>query len=312
MCAAWSNSLMTRSRQPLLYCCSAILLVCAHGAGAQMRTVAIRSIEWAPHVVSVGSPCVFTAQLSGSAQAVTGHWLGQELVFSHGKKPNVWFAVAGVDVEAKAGPQQLTIEVAVSGSAALTASQAIEVMPSAYKSIALHVATKFVEPDAVTLARVAAEKQIKDKAFAHQMEEIAWRGDFVAPVYATTTETFGTRRVFNGETASIHRGLDYRAATGTTVRAANSGTVVLAQDLFYEGGFVVIDHGQHLMTLYMHLSQIGVAVGDQVRKGQKIGDSGATGRVTGPHLHFAVRWQGAYLDPAKLLQLQLDTLVASN
>lgn len=302
---------MIRSRRFILFCCSAVLLVCTHHARAQ-KTVAIRSIDWAPHVLTVGSPCVFTVQLDGSAQAVTGHWIGQELVFSRGKRPNVWFAVAGVDVEGKPGTQELAIQVVVPGSAALSASQAIDIMPSAYKTIALRVAAKFVEPDAATLARIAEEKQIKDKAFAHQMEEIAWRGDFVAPVKATTTETFGTRRVFNGETASIHRGLDYRAATGTAVHAANSGTVILAQDLFYEGGFVVIDHGQYLTTMYMHLSQISVAPGEHVGKGQKIGLSGATGRVTGPHLHFAVRWQGAYLDPAKLLQLQLNTLETSN
>lgn len=299
------------TRRLLLYCCSAVLLVSIHDARAQ-KTVAVRSIDSAPHILSVGSPCVFVVQLEGSAQAVMGQWMGKELLFSRSKKPNLWIAVAGVDVESKPGPQQLTIQVVVPGNAALSASQTIDVMPSAYKTIALRVAAKFVEPDAATLARIAAEKQIKDKAFAHQMEEIAWMGNFVAPVKATTTETFGTRRVFNGETASIHRGLDYRAAIGTAVHAANSGTVVLAQNLFYEGGFVVIDHGQHLMTMYMHLSRIGVAVGDQLRKGQEIGLSGATGRVTGPHLHFAVRWQGAYLDPAKLLQLQLNTLVASN
>ena len=128
------------------------------------------------------------------------------------------------------------------------------------------------------------------------------------PVHALTTETFGTRRVFNGETASIHRGLDFRARTGTPVAAANSGVVVLAQKLFYEGGYVVIDHGQQFTTMYMHLSKIDVDVGEQVSKGQQIGLSGATGRVTGPHLHFAARWQGAYLDPAILLQLDLSKL----
>jgi murein DD-endopeptidase MepM/ murein hydrolase activator NlpD len=281
--------------------------MCTYEAPAQ-KAVAIRSIRWAPHVLSFGSPCIFTVQLEGSAQAVTGHWIGQELVFARSKNPNVWFAVAGVDVEGKPGPQQLTIEVLVPGRAQLSASQAIDVMPSAYKTTTLRVAAKFTEPDAATLARIAADKQVKGNAFAHQMEEIAWRGNFLAPVNAITTETFGTRRVFNGETASIHRGLDYRAATGTAVHAANSGTVILAQELFYEGGFVVIDHGQHLMTMYMHLSHIGVVAGDSVRKGQKIGLSGATGRVTGPHLHFAVRWQGVYLDPAKLLRLQLNTL----
>ncbi|HKX32238.1 MAG TPA: M23 family metallopeptidase [Blastocatellia bacterium] len=103
----------------------------------------------------------------------------------------------------------------------------------------------------------------------------------------------------------FHQGLDYRAATGTPVAAMNSGRVVLARDLFYEGGFVVIDHGQGLLTLYLHLSQIQATEGQMVKKGETVGLSGATGRVTGPHLHVGVRWQGVYLNPETLLTLDL-------
>jgi murein DD-endopeptidase MepM/ murein hydrolase activator NlpD len=99
--------------------------------------------------------------------------------------------------------------------------------------------------------------------------------------------------------------MDFRAAQGTPVKAGNSGVVVLAQPLYYEGNCVVIDHGLGLYTLSMHLSRIDVHVGQVVATGDRLGLSGATGRVTGPHLHWAVRWQGAYLDPAKVLQLNL-------
>ena len=92
------------------------------------------------------------------------------------------------------------------------------------------------------------------------------------------------------------------------VMAANAGTVVLAQELFYEGNCVILDHGQQFMTLYMHLSHMEVAAGDTVKQGQEVGLSGATGRATGPHLHVAVRWQGAYLDPAQLWKLPLPYL----
>ena len=103
----------------------------------------------------------------------------------------------------------------------------------------------------------------------------------------------------------FHQGLDYRAAAGTPVAAMNSGRVVLARELFYEGGFVVIDHGQGLLTLYLHLSQIQATEGQMVKKGETVGLSGATGRVTGPHLHIGVRWQGVYLNPETLLTLDL-------
>jgi len=102
--------------------------------------------------------------------------------------------------------------------------------------------------------------------------------------------------------------MDFRAPSGTPVRAGNSGTVVLARLLYYEGNCVVIDHGLGLFTISMHLSHIDVREGQRVATGEKLGLSGATGRVTGPHLHWAVRWQGAYLDPAKLLQLNLNAV----
>jgi len=111
-------------------------------------------------------------------------------------------------------------------------------------------------------------------------------------------DSFGTRRVFNGKLVSVHRGMDFRAKPGSPVLAANSGGVVLARELFYEGNCVIIDHGEQFMTVYMHLSRLEVAEGLKVTQGQEIGLSGATGRATGPHLHMGVRWEGAYIDPA--------------
>jgi len=111
--------------------------------------------------------------------------------------------------------------------------------------------------------------------------------------------------VFNGTVESTHQGLDFRVPSGTLVAAVNSGRVILARLLFFEGNCVVLDHGQGLLTLYLHLSKFLIKEGDDVKKGQAIGLSGGTGRATGPHLHLAVRWQGVYLDPAVLLRLHL-------
>ena len=133
--------------------------------------------------------------------------------------------------------------------------------------------------------------------FAASAPEPLWSGDFRAPVNAPPTDSFGTRRIFNGKLASVHKGMDFRAPMGTPVRAGNSGVVVLARPLYYEGNCVVIDHGLGLFTISMHLSRIDVNEGQRVSTGERIGLSGATGRVTGPHLHWAVRWKDAYLDP---------------
>ena len=114
--------------------------------------------------------------------------------------------------------------------------------------------------------------------------------------------------MFNGKLASIHKGADFHAPAGTAVHASNSGVVVLARPLYYEGNCVIIDHGMGLFTLSMHFSRIDVHEGQHVKAGDRLGLSGATGRVTGPHLHWAVRWEGAMLDPVKLLRLDLDAV----
>lgn len=112
---------------------------------------------------------------------------------------------------------------------------------------------------------------------------------------------FGARRVFNNEPRSPHNGVDYRAAKGTRVLASEQGTVLLAEEHFFAGNSVYLDHGGGLITMYFHLDTIAVNEGEDVQRGQVIGTVGSTGRSTGPHLHFGVRWLGARVDPAILL-----------
>ena len=146
---------------------------------------------------------------------------------------------------------------------------------------------------------------LKKRAYAHLLSAEQWSGDFVKPVAAPSTPSFGMTRIFNEELSSRHRGTDFPIKEGAPVAASNAGTVVLARELFYEGNCVIVDHGQRFFTIYMHLSKIDVKVGDRVKKEQRLGATGATGRVTGPHLHMGVRWNGAYLDPTKLVALTL-------
>jgi murein DD-endopeptidase MepM/ murein hydrolase activator NlpD len=112
---------------------------------------------------------------------------------------------------------------------------------------------------------------------------------------------FGSRRVINGQPRSPHGGADYTVAAGSPVRAAAEGTVALVADHFFGGNSVFVDHGDGLVTMYFHLSRVDVKAGDEVRRGEVLGAVGATGRATGPHLHFGVRWRGARVDPAPLL-----------
>jgi Peptidase family M23 len=261
------------------------------------------SVSLAPALVESGSPELIRIT-APNATSIDGEWLGRKLEFflSHG----AWLALAGVDVEATPGPSSIQIHIHTKDGTR-DEIRNVEIHPAHYRTSILTVSPKFVTPGPEELKEIAADAQIKEKAFAGSADRPLWSGSFHAPVHAEPTDSFGTRRTFNGKLASIHRGMDYRAPMGTLVRASNSGTVVLARPLYYEGNCVIIDHGLGLYTLSMHFSRIDVKEGQHVSAGDRLGLSGATGRVTGPHLHWAVRWQGAYLDPAKLLRLNLTS-----
>lgn len=285
-----------------------LVILASVSLGQAGETSAVTSVSWAPQRLESGSVCLFTVILATDATALSGKWMGHEVYFAKARGRNAWYALGGVDVEAKPGIYDLRLQAAMPDSKSVTAVRNIQVWRAPYKTERLRIPNNYVEPDAATLRVIAADKVIKDQAFARQSPAPEWSGDFQPPVKSEVSETFGTRRTFNGKLASVHRGLDYHAKPGTPVMASNSGEVLLAQGLFYEGNCVAIDHGQGFVTLYMHLSKIEVSEGEKVRKGQEIGLSGATGRVTGPHLHMAVRWEGAYIDPAKLFQLDLPSM----
>jgi hypothetical protein len=266
------------------------------------------AVTLTPAVVEAGSPELIHVSAPNTAE-IHGEWVGHRLEFFPARNGQGWFALAGVDVEGPVGSSTLRIDVKPLGAVGgRDLSRTIEIHAAHYHTGSLTVEPKFVEPAPDALKRIEAEVQLKAKVFAASANEPLWDGSFRAPVTAAPTDSFGTRRMFNGKLASIHKGMDFRARMGTPVRAGNSGTVVLARGLYYEGNCVVIDHGLGLFTLSMHLSRIDVREGQHVNKGALLGLSGATGRVTGPHLHWAVRWEDAYLDPAKLLRLNLNEI----
>jgi murein DD-endopeptidase MepM/ murein hydrolase activator NlpD len=266
-----------------------------------------QAISWSPQHLESGSTVFFKVELDRPASALHGTWMKHDIVFTKARDDNSWYALAGIDVEQAPGIYALELTTTATDGHPLNRKQEVKVLPAHYKTTTLHVEEKYVQPDAATLQRIAADKAVKDAAFAHLTSEPLWHGSFRSPVPFAATDSFGTRRMFNGELASIHRGTDFHAPSGTPVLAANDGQVIIAQPMFYEGNLVVIDHGQQFTTLYMHLSKIEVKVGDRVRKGQGLGLSGATGRVTGPHLHLSARWQGQWVDPVLLLHLPLPT-----
>lgn len=269
---------------------------------AQMPGFEVRT---EPETLVNGAPAVLYVAAPVTLETLTGQWMGHQLFFSFDADSHTWYALFGSALSSPPGPHRLALEGRTESGATLTFEQNLEVASQPYSIVKLRVQHKFTAPNRRLLKRIKREEILKRHIFAESSKRRLWDGPFLAPVSETVSEGFGIRRVFNGELKSQHQGLDYHAPRGTRVVAANSGRILLARHLFFEGSCVIVDHGQGLMTLYMHLSRFKVQEGQKVRRGQLLGLSGATGRATGPHLHLAVRWEGIYLDPARLLQLDL-------
>jgi murein DD-endopeptidase MepM/ murein hydrolase activator NlpD len=261
-----------------------------------------------------GGPILFQVKTPVRLDSLSGSWLGHEIAFSFDATSKTWYAVAGVSLGTAPGVYSLDLSgETVAGKTAtqkISFARKFAVSRGKYPKILvkLSVEGKFTEPSPEQQKQIEEAQLVKKEYLNRVTPEREWSGPFTAPAQAEISGVFGSVRVFNGKTSSPHLGLDFRVPSGTPVSAMGDGTVLLARPLYFEGDFVVIDHGQGLLTLYLHLSEFKVKEGEQVKRGQEIGLSGGTGRATGPHLHVAVRWQGTPLDPARMLQLRLPQL----
>jgi murein DD-endopeptidase MepM/ murein hydrolase activator NlpD len=269
------------------------------------------SVQTEPAKLVNGGPFLLRVHTPVKVSSLKGTWLGHSFEFSYDAQSHMWFALAGSSFETAPGSYSLELTAdpasAPSADKAISFKRQLAVGWGKYPKVqgSLGVPGKFTEPSPEQTKEIDDAKKIKDEYLSRVTADRAWSGNFTAPADAPISDVFGAQRVFNGKSLSLHLGLDFRVSTGTPVSAMNNGTVLLARPLYYEGNFVVIDHGQGLLTLYLHLSEFKVKEGDIVKRGQVIGLSGGTGRATGPHLDVRVRWQGTYLDPARLLQLAL-------
>lgn len=164
------------------------------------------------------------------------------------------------------------------------------------------VARKYVTPLPDVLKRIARERKLKDAARPADTPDTYFAEPFEWPAKGVISGVYGSQRIFNGKPRRPHFGVDVAAPTGTPVVAPADGIVTLAQsDMFYEGGLVFLDHGHGLIGYFMHMSKLEVKPGQHVKRGQKIGEIGQTGRTTGPHVHWGMTWRGTYVDPATLV-----------
>jgi murein DD-endopeptidase MepM/ murein hydrolase activator NlpD len=197
------------------------------------------------------------------------------------------------------------ISVTLADGTKIDQSLALQIVKRDFPSTRLRVASRFTAPDQATLTRIQRERDFVRGVLWSTSDEPLWNGEFILPLVGVTTSAYGQRRLFNNELRSQHTGLDVDGDTGDPVIASNSGRVVISRDLFFNGQAVFIDHGLGFYTGYFHLSKREVDEGQWVEKGEVVGLVGATGRVTGPHLHWALYVQGAALDPLSLLDQDL-------
>ena len=217
--------------------------------------------------------------------------------FTTGGLLNAYF---GIDLDVAPGTQTLGYRLGDE-----TGTRRVVVHAKQFATEKLTVASKYTELGTVTQSRVEREHRVLEDLWQTTTPARLWTGAFVRPTAGKLGSPFGLRRFFNGKPRSPHAGLDVKAAAGSDVYASNAGTVALARDLFFTGNTVVIDHGLGLYTIYAHLSRMDVEEGAPVARSARVGLVGATGRATGPHLHWGVKLGGARVDPTMLPGLTL-------
>ena len=262
----------------------------APGLAAVEVDVTARSIQ-------PGELVVLTVDAPGDADGVHVHAFGHEIepfVVGGGR----WRALVGIDLDVKAGPHVVTVE---AGHA--RATRTLHVLPKSFPTRRLTVDPDFVTPPPSATERIERDQQRLAKAWQSSVATRLWTEPFARPVADVANSAFGTRSIFNGLPRNAHSGADFLSPAGTPVRAPNAGRILIAEDLYFSGNTIVIDHGLGLFSLLAHLSLIDAREGDRVAVGQVVGKVGATGRVTGAHLHWAVRLNGARVDPLSLLAL---------
>ena len=280
--------------------CAAIwLLATTVPAAAQPLEVAV---SHRARGLFAGEAVLLRVEASGPLAEVHATAFDQTVRFyqaAHG----VWHGLVGIDLLVEPGDHDVALRIMPVTGVTIARVYILSVAHKAYQTRQLTVAPRYVEPPPEVGERIAREARQQAAIFATATDARLWRGSWGRPVAGQATSAFGSRSVFNGQARSPHSGADFRAAEGTPVTAPNVGTVVLTGDTYFSGGSLILDHGWGLYSYFAHLSKILVETGDLVEPGQVVGHAGATGRVTGPHLHWTLRLNGARVDPLSLIEI---------
>ncbi len=276
-----------------------LYLLCPHPLAADPL-----HLSWEPRQVKQGGVLLIRVNGVGKTDFVSGTFAGRPLrFFSIGSEVAT---LIGIDLAEKPGHRSFYVKAPNASGKLQQLLGKVEITAAEFGVEKLTLPRDKVELNAKTLRRVRKEAARLKAKLTEVTPNRLWQGAFVLPVdSAAPPSGFGLRRIINGEPRSPHTGADIKAPRGTVVVAANTGRVVLIDEQFFTGRLVVLDHGFGIHTMYFHLQEQHVREGEEVTKGQPIGTVGATGRVTGPHLHFGIRVQDARVDPLSLLRLPL-------
>ncbi|UCE42709.1 MAG: M23 family metallopeptidase [Candidatus Aminicenantes bacterium] len=230
-------------------------------------------------------------------------FLGETYIMGRGEESGHWLAFLGLDLGIKSGTYTIEVSLLFNDGHHRNIRREILVKNREFTTKKLWVEQDYVTPPQDALDRIQWESELLGQIY--DIFTLQWYGEgpFIIPSDGEPNDNFGERRIFNNEPRSPHSGVDISSPHGTPVKASNSGRVVLAKNLYFAGNTIILDHGLGVFTSYLHISNILVERGEMVRKGDIIGEVGATGRVTGPHLHWGVKVSGSRIDPYSLLSL---------
>jgi murein DD-endopeptidase MepM/ murein hydrolase activator NlpD len=286
------------------------------GPGALLRPVGVTAKEarscnagatlrLSSPLSSQGSLLLVELKSARPLTEVKGDWGGRSVPFwQEDGREAVHAGLLGVDLEKPPGRYELKITAQKAAGEKIVCSANITVRAGKFATERLRVGKEFVEPNPEQVKRANEERDRLREIFDRVTPERLWNGKFRVPLDGVTAgSNFGKRRILNGNPGSPHGGADLPGTTGTPVHAAQRGRVVLVDELFFAGNTVVLDHGLGIYTFYGHLSEINAKVGDILEAGDVLGKVGATGRVTGPHLHWGLTVERARVNPLQIVKV---------
>ncbi len=312
------------NRHVLAVCLAVFMVLCAGSAFAQFglqdgddvtlstdvnATAAAPQLFFAaPKTVDIGEPFLVRLTSSKVLEEVVVYWQGKEVMpgISVWNNKHIAMAMLGTDVlNAKPGPMELVVTASVDG-VRRTFKKNVNVAAKTFPRQDLTLPKKMVTPPKKVYDRIASERKVIAKAKNTISPVRRWSLPLLRPVEGKVTSVYGLRRFLNKKPKNPHRGMDFSAPKGTPIKCVADGKVILVGNHYYAGNSVYVDHGNGVVSMYFHMSEVKIKVGDTVQRGQILGLSGSTGRATGAHLHLSIGVLGKLVDPAPLFSHTAD------